>query len=81
VCRIDDVDGRDEVGCESCHGPGWKHTQMPVKDHIRRGREAKTCTGCHDRENSPSFEFESYLAKIVGPGHGLPMPRDGGGGR
>lgn len=81
VCRIDDVDGRDEVGCESCHGPGWKHTQMPVKDHIRRGREANTCTGCHDHENSPSFEFESYLAKIVGPGHGLPMPRDGGVGR
>lgn len=78
VCRIDDVDERTEVGCESCHGPGWRHTQMPIKQHIHRAREAAACTGCHDRENSPQFEFETYLKRIVGPGHG--QPRDAGAG-
>ncbi len=79
VCRIDDVEGRDQVGCEACHGPGWRHTQMPEKKYIVRANEAKTCVGCHDQENSPHFEFERYRAKILGPGHGEPLP-DGGSG-
>jgi hypothetical protein len=78
VCHIDDTDGRREVGCESCHGPGWRHTQMPVKEHIQRAKEPTACTGCHDRENSPHFDFQAYLPKILGPGHGQPLPADAG---
>ncbi|MEW5739942.1 MAG: cytochrome c family protein [Myxococcota bacterium] len=78
VCRIDDTDERREVGCESCHGPGWRHTQMPVKEHIKRAKEPAACTGCHDRENSPHFDFDSYVQKVLGPGHGQPMPPDAG---
>lgn len=72
VCRIDQTEGRREVGCEACHGPGSTHAAIPIKGNIARGAEPKSCVGCHDRENSPQFDFEAYLAKVVGPGHGQP---------
>lgn len=70
VCRIDQTAGREEVGCESCHGPGDAHVKQPMKTNIVRAADAKACVTCHDRENSPQFDFEAYLEKIVGPGHG-----------
>lgn len=70
VCRIDQTEGRAEVGCESCHGPGSAHVANPKKGTIARVAGASTCVGCHDRENSPHFDFEQYVEKILGPGHG-----------
>ncbi len=70
VCRIDETAGREEVGCESCHGAGDAHVKQPLKTNISRAVEAKTCTGCHDRENSPQFDFDAYLEKVLGVGHG-----------
>jgi hypothetical protein len=70
VCRIDQTSGREEVGCESCHGAGALHAKQPLKTNIVRAAEPKTCTGCHDRENSPQFDFDAYLPKILGKGHG-----------
>ena len=69
VCRIDQTAGREEVGCESCHGAGDVHSKNPTKENIARGDE-KTCRGCHDRENSPTFDFDRYVEKILGKGHG-----------
>jgi hypothetical protein len=77
VCRIDQVEGKTEVGCEACHGPGSGHVSVPVKATIVRPTTAQACTGCHDRENSPHFDFEKYLPRILGPGHGVPMPDAG----
>lgn len=70
VCRIDQTEGRREVGCEMCHGAGSAHVAEPKKTNINAKLDAKTCTGCHDAENSPHFDFDAYLAKILGPGHG-----------
>lgn len=70
VCRIDQTEGRAEVGCESCHGAGSAHVANPKKGTITRVVGASTCTGCHDRENSPHFDFDTYVEKILGPGHG-----------
>jgi hypothetical protein len=70
VCRIDETEGRRDVGCESCHGLGSAHAAKPSSTNITRSAGAKNCTSCHDRENSPQFEYESYLEKIRGPGHG-----------
>lgn len=70
VCRIDQTVGRTEVGCESCHGPGSAHAEAPTKQNIRAEVASATCTQCHDRENSPHFDFETWLPKVLGPGHG-----------
>ena len=50
-----------DVQCESCHGK--------ATDHARDGSYGKitvaTCVVCHDKENSPEFDFAEYLAKVV----------------
>jgi len=69
VCRIDRVDGRKDVGCESCHGPGSLHADSPTSENIVTKFNERSCRGCHDPENSPHFEFSLYLPKVLGPGH------------
>ena len=55
---------RVEVGCEDCHGPSREHVR-DTKIHTGYFAQAKNqCTGCHDRENSPRFDFDGYWAKI-----------------
>lgn len=52
------------VGCESCHGPSLAHVRKPTKSKppfIARDE----CRSCHDRENSPEFEFDAYWSQIV----------------
>jgi hypothetical protein len=70
VCRVDKTAGREGVGCESCHGPGSVHADDPTDKNIRPGRGSSTCTGCHDKENSTHFDYDTFLAQILGPGHG-----------
>lgn len=70
VCRVDKTAGREGVGCESCHGPGSIHADDSNPKTIGKGNEPKVCTGCHDRENSPHFDFDKYVAQILGKGHG-----------
>lgn len=69
VCRIDKVSDREDVGCESCHGPGSLHAEDPDVGNIRLTADEPLCVSCHDRENSPHFEFEKYMAQILGKGH------------
>ncbi len=64
-----------EVGCESCHGPGAKHIeaelgnntklQESLRNEMRLGNNVKkVCYSCHDADNSPAFDFDSYYKKI-----------------
>jgi hypothetical protein len=50
-----------DVQCEACHGIG--------KNHVRDGSyamvEKDKCLSCHDEKNSPDFDYESYLTKVV----------------
>jgi hypothetical protein len=74
VCRLDKVAGRENVGCESCHGPGSLHAEDPSADNIIARPGQDLCVTCHNRENSPHFDFATYVPKILGPGHGQPPP-------
>jgi hypothetical protein len=52
------------VGCESCHGISSAHCQK-TSTRTQWAEQAKEqCLRCHDRENSPKFDYETYWAKI-----------------
>jgi len=67
------------VGCESCHGPGENHfraesgSDTALQASLRKamrlpvegGAAKKQCLSCHDGNNSPHFNFETYWQKIV----------------
>lgn len=66
-------DNLRDIQCEQCHGPG--------SIHVAKGGEEKplalvkdppkdVCLGCHTKEHSDTFQYESYLRDIVGKGHG-----------
>jgi len=74
VCRVDKMEGRENVGCESCHGPGSTHSDDPTVKNILRKPDQATCVGCHEHENSPHFDFAKYLPQVLGPGHGQKGP-------
>lgn len=60
---------RTQVGCESCHGPSQGHVRNPKIPTAYAGEARNHCTGCHDRENSPKFDYDSYWPQID---HGAP---------
>ncbi len=53
-----------DVGCESCHGPGLEHFRNPKKDNIYREVSEARCQACHDAENSPNFNYQAYLPMV-----------------
>ncbi len=70
VCRLDALSAANQgVGCESCHGPGGRHAQMPQAVKLPAKVAESTCRTCHDRENSPHFDHGTYLPLVLGLGH------------
>ena len=67
------------VGCETCHGPGETHVRAEMgsnetlQESLRKairlpvegGAAKKQCLTCHDGNNSPHFDFDTYWQKIV----------------
>ncbi len=51
------------VGCESCHGPGAAHVDNQFAAYGKMTID--TCTACHDVENSPKFDYYSYLPRVT----------------
>jgi hypothetical protein len=68
------------VQCEACHGPGGDHVKAPEAPADTAGAPAdslghrpspygriteKVCLRCHTRNNSPEFDYDTYLKKVV----------------
>jgi len=49
------------VQCEACHGYGTQHR----RDGKWARQARKSCKTCHDKKNSPNFDYETYWAKIA----------------
>jgi hypothetical protein len=60
------------VGCESCHGPGAAHAKNPETAMVTVPPES-TCVTCHNEQHSDLFDYEAYLKALVVPGHGRPV--------
>jgi len=66
------LDGQlQNVGCESCHGPGAAHVKDPEAPIVRVTPES-TCVVCHNEQHSDMFDYEAYMKTLVVPGHGRP---------
>ena len=62
------------VGCESCHGPGASHVKDPTKKLVLNPPES-TCIGCHNEEHSDLFDYQKYRETLIVPGHGKDRPQ------
>lgn len=68
------VEGLEDVGCESCHGPGSMHASDPTGAAVNvvLAPEERTCRGCHNPDHSDRFFFPAYRQMVIVPGHGAP---------
>lgn len=62
---------RISVGCEDCHGAGFAHVAEPAVHTPFFQQAEHHCQRCHDRENSPKFDYEKYWPIIS---HGGKQP-------
>lgn len=69
------VDRLQDVGCETCHGPGSMHIAAPTDApvNVRRDPAESLCRRCHNQEHSDAFDFQAYRRLLVAPGHGQPV--------
>lgn len=51
------------VGCESCHGPSSRHPDEELAGY--GGTSVRMCVTCHTRENSPDFDPNTYIPRIL----------------
>ena len=69
------VDALKNVQCEECHGPGEKHRQTPADKSLVIGKpKMDMCvSACHHSPHVEGFDPGAQLARILGPGHGMPV--------
>lgn len=63
----------EDVGCETCHGPGSLHVAKPeAKDLVVRRPDPKGCVSeCHHPPHVEGFDPVSKMQHVLGPGHGM----------
>jgi hypothetical protein len=51
------------VGCENCHGGGAVHVDDPEQPYGAVSQDL--CIACHDKDNSPDFDYRTFLPRVV----------------
>lgn len=62
--------------CENCHGPASRHVEAPDDPSFRQSlaltveqaEKNRLCVRCHDEDNSPKFDFNTYMTMILHKG-------------
>jgi hypothetical protein len=64
--------------CENCHGPGSRHVELIEQGNLQAaGVEVRVtleqarqtgCVRCHDGDNSPEFDFDTWWEHVAHPG-------------
>jgi len=67
------TEGREDVQCEACHGPGSIHVETEEASDIIAVPTEAMCVTCHNAHHSPKFDFKAWRKRIIVPGHGLPL--------
>ena len=63
--------GLPNVQCEACHGPAAAHMAQPnLRGLVRRDSTEQQCRSCHTPQQTTEWEYASFRAAILGPGHG-----------
>ena len=78
-CSMKTLEGFKDVGCENCHGPGQAHVADPSNRESWGAKfvaapNESTCLTCHTPEHSDLFDYNTYLPKVLGIGHGVKSP-------
>jgi hypothetical protein len=67
------VDALKNVQCETCHGPGSLHVKSAGKTAIPAAKpKADLCESCHHPPHVHSFDANTKMSLVLGPGHGRP---------
>lgn len=74
---LEETPKKIDVGCENCHGPGEFHVKAEMGGDLEAARkyqkamvitkeesEKRQCMTCHDLDNSPDFDFETYWPEV-----------------
>ncbi len=51
------------VGCETCHGPGQRHVENPKTANTRGKVPTALCLECHNAEHAPGFDQVAHLLR------------------